>query len=843
MYTVTIDGNYLSHPKLKDYQITDPVLNQEVNQVPNFDFTIYSNHPMYSSIKRLKSVIEVFDDGELIFRGRPINDATGMYKQLTIMCEGDLAFFNDSVIFPYTFNGTPKALLQKYINEHNNQVDLDKRFSVGNVTVVDNNDYIIRSNIQHTATWTELTDKTIGLMGGYLILRRENDTNYIDWLKDSPYRTSQTIELAKNLLDFNQEVNADEIITVLVPLGAKLKDAEGNETDERLTIESVNGKSPYIRHELGVERYGKIVGYQVFDDVTNPSNLKTKGVSSLNQLVNLGVSTTIKAVDMNMVDKNIKKIRFFEYVRVVSEVHNLDEDMLIKKQSINLTDPSQNTISVGVDIKTFTQNQLDRDKIIRIIKSDYVTNAQMKGMTDPLIKQISEIDQKYNLISLSVEEMKENIPRGNLLPNSSNQLGYEGWSFNQPGRLPGFAPPKRPMNTTSPTYMIIPNAESLSGMSMLFDTEGTANTPYAAVIPDVKHSFRLKRIGGNSNVSIEVLEYTTQSSKEHKTHRFDFGDMEAIIQGSVELLANTRYVRLGIITHDDTKSDNLLALGELMFNRGDPSIWQESAGDVFNYAKAELKIQKDMIEARVDKSNVVSTINQTAEKIRIKANLLELDGLLTVTNAATSGATVINGDNITAGKIKSRHIEFDNAVGKDVNLTGTITATAGKIGNFKINPNELTLDSIYYTKKFTDADLARVQQIIEKDLVPTQKDWDELDVNRDGTFTVSDMSIMKSAMLGYMPNPIPMVANVNMGDSYGDIRSSLLGGNNSNFAIGTFIQPGAVRSSTGIFENLFFKPGYEQQFYELELDNLTGADQNGLFNIKARKRNVVRGVK
>lgn len=843
MYTVTLNGNYIHHPNLPKYNLFDAVVDLGVNTAGSFVFSIFPSHPLYSSFERLKSVVEVFDDGELIFRGRILNDTISIDKKRDILCEGDLAFFNDSVIFPYNFNGTPKALLQRYVNEHNKQVDLDKRFSVGNVTVVDNNDYIIRSNIEHTATWTELTDKTIGLMGGYLILRRENDTNYIDWMKDSPYRTSQTIELAKNLLDFNQEVNADEIITVLVPLGAKLKDAEGKDTDVRLTIESVNGKSPYIQHDSGVSRYGKIVGYQIFDDVTNATNLKTKGMSSLNQLVSLGVSTTIKAVDMSMVDKNIKKIRIFEYVRVVSKAHNLDEDMLIKKQSINLTDPSQNTISVGVDVKTFTQNQLDRDKIIRIIKSDYITNAQMKGMTDPLIKQISEINQKYDLISLSVEEMKENIPRGNLIPNSSNQLGYEGWTFEQLGRLPGFAPPRRPMSVISPTYRIGPSTESLSGMTMMFDAPGSAFTPFASVYPDKPHSFRIKRISGKNRLVIEIHEYESVNTVSTRVHVFETSDGNDFSQGTIELLSNTRYIRMVIITYDDTNTDNQLIIGELMFNRGEPSVWQESAIDVFNYAKAEFKIQKDMIEARVEKNNVVSTINQTAEKIKIKASLLELDGLLTISNAATSGATVINGDNITAGKIKSRYIEFDNAVGKDVNLTGTITATAGKIGNFKINPSELTLDSIYYTKKFTDADLTRVQQIIQNDLVPTQKDWDELDVNRDGTFTVSDMSIIKSAMLGYMPNPIPMVANVNMGDSYGDIRSSLLGGNNNNFAIKTFIQPGAVRSSTGIFENLFFKPGFEQQFYELELDRLTGADQNGLFSIKARKTNVVRGVK
>jgi phage minor structural protein len=160
----------------------------------------------------------------------------------------------------------------------------------------------VRSNLEYTNTWEELSTKTFGSgMGGYLRLRRENNINYIDYLNDSPYISGQTIELSKNLLDYEKTVKASDIVTVLIPLGAKLKDEEGNELDERLTIESVNAGSKFIEHSGGIAKYGRIVGYKIWDDINSPSLLKTRATNDLNFLVNLGISMKIKAIDLSMI--------------------------------------------------------------------------------------------------------------------------------------------------------------------------------------------------------------------------------------------------------------------------------------------------------------------------------------------------------------------------------------------------------------------------------------------------------------------------------------------------------------------------------------------------------------
>lgn len=402
MYRVTIDGNLLHDYQVKDYQILDAVVTLEINTPQFFQFTIYPNNPMYGSIQKLKSIIEVYDDGELIFRGRPLNDTLNLYKAQTIQCEGERAYLNDTQVSPFNFEGTLTQYLQLLITNHNGKVEPIKQFTLGNINAIDVNEIFTREIKDYNSTWNNIKTHLIDVFGGYFVLRRENNINYLDYIADSPYQSSQNIELTKNILDYQQEVKAEEIATVLIPLGAWLLDEEGKRTNNRLTINSVNSNNGYIEHLEGISKYGKIWAVQVFDDVEDATVLLAKAQSSLNMMVNLGVKISIRAVDLNLVDNDISKIRFFDYVRIVSQPHQINELMLIKKQTINLSDPSQNVIEVGVEFDTFTEKQIRRDADIKIIQSNYVTNDQVTQILNPVSLQVSQILQTYEQIQSTV---------------------------------------------------------------------------------------------------------------------------------------------------------------------------------------------------------------------------------------------------------------------------------------------------------------------------------------------------------------------------------------------------------------------------------------------------------
>lgn len=404
MYIVTCDGNLLYDARVDDVKIINPKVKLEVNKVGAFDFTIYPTHPLYGSINKLKSIIEVYQDSVLIFRGRVLNDEMGFDKDKKIECEGDLAFFNDSIMRPYDYTGPIADFLQLIITSHNAQVEADKEFTLGNVTVTDPNDFITRSSIDYTKSWDVIKDKLINLLGGYIVLRRSGGVNYIDYLADSPYQSLQSIELGVNLLDVVKETRGDQIITALIPLGAKLTDEDNNITDERLTIASVNGGLDCVHDAAAVTQYGWIFGTRTWDAVTDPNNLLTRANTYLATMINLGVSIDLKAIDLSMVDVNIDELSVFEYVQVTSAPHDIDTMALITKLEIDLIQPKNNTVSLGFSYDTFTEKQVASDKAIREIQSDYSTGEEVREIRNEVVILSSNIEQTAQQIRTEVSE-------------------------------------------------------------------------------------------------------------------------------------------------------------------------------------------------------------------------------------------------------------------------------------------------------------------------------------------------------------------------------------------------------------------------------------------------------
>ena len=252
-------------------------------------------------------------------------------------------------------------------------------------------------------TWEEINNKLIDNLGGYVLVRRAGNANYLDYLLDSPYMSTQQIELGENLLDVIKETRADDIITALIPAGAKLKDEEGNETETRLTIESVNGGLDYIYDTDAVTEYGYIFDTVTYDDVTVASNILTKAQQDLAIRINLGINVELKAIDLSMID-NVDEIRLFEYVQVTSKPHDIDTMALITKQSIDLLNPQNNTLTFGFNYQTLTDRQIQSDKVLKEIKSDYVTNEQVSEVRNNVSTLSSEITQTADQIRTEVAE-------------------------------------------------------------------------------------------------------------------------------------------------------------------------------------------------------------------------------------------------------------------------------------------------------------------------------------------------------------------------------------------------------------------------------------------------------
>lgn len=350
MYRIYCDELLLYHSNLENLNIFDPSVELELNKTGSFVFTMYPDHPRFPFVKRMKSIIQVFQDDFLLFRGRVLDEEVGWHNEKTFSCEGELSFLIDTIQRPYDFTGSIPEFLGILLSNHNAQADPEKRFTLGNVTVTDPNDYIVRADIDYVNTWDVITKKLIDMLGGFLQVRHEDGVNYLDYLKESTLLAPQKITFGTNLLDLKRTRKGEDIATAIIPLGAKLQD-----TDQRLTIESVNGGVDYLVDEDAVKDLGFICKTVIFDDVTDPSNLKTKGEAQLSDSVKQWESIDLTAADMATVNRNITSFHIGTMVDVASVPHGLNQRFRVEKLSLKLFDPVANKMTLGKTIKAFSE--------------------------------------------------------------------------------------------------------------------------------------------------------------------------------------------------------------------------------------------------------------------------------------------------------------------------------------------------------------------------------------------------------------------------------------------------------------------------------------------------------
>jgi hypothetical protein len=235
MYSIYSDGVciYSDQATEDKWKVISPRLVMGDNCSGSLELKLPPKNAGYESVKRLTSEIIVYKDYKEIWSGRVITENTDFYNNRYIYCEGELAYLNDSIQPPAEYHDmTVSEFLQKLVWIHNEQVDSKHRFTVGAVTVTDeqttdDNDTIYRYTNYET-TMDCIQNKLIDRLGGHIRVRKVDGVRYIDYLKDWPNVNSQKIEFGKNLLDFTKSYDATKFITVLVPQGESITCSEYN---------------------------------------------------------------------------------------------------------------------------------------------------------------------------------------------------------------------------------------------------------------------------------------------------------------------------------------------------------------------------------------------------------------------------------------------------------------------------------------------------------------------------------------------------------------------------------------------------------------------------------------
>ena len=365
MYKVYYD-DVIIHDLSQGLSLIDGTIDLEDNSAGGFTFTIPPMHPAYSSLIIRKGTITVKKGDEVIFCGRAITDSKDFYKNREIFCEGELNYLMDSYQRPEEFHNV--SVLQYFshlIEVHNAQMP-DKAFEIGMVTVTDPNDSIYRYT-DYDSTLKTVQEDLLKPLGGHIRVRYEGGKRYIDYLADYPRRCQQEVRFGKNLLDFVSENDLSDVFSALIPLGAKLEDSE-----ERLTIKSVNDGSDTLIYQPLIDRFGYIVRTEVWDDVTQAINLKTKGEIFLQSALVENLSLDVTAIDLkNAGLEDTDSIKLLDEIRVVSEPHSLDAIFPVSKMTIPLSSPADQKFSLGLSVtNTFTGGSVEGDTAIDDALSD-----------------------------------------------------------------------------------------------------------------------------------------------------------------------------------------------------------------------------------------------------------------------------------------------------------------------------------------------------------------------------------------------------------------------------------------------------------------------------------------
>lgn len=446
MYLITIenDGVYtvIHEPGDSEVKLASASINREVNSIDSLTGTIYPGNPGYSLITPFATKIECVNlsTGETVFDGRiiqssPEMDSDGLVSRV-ITCEGYGGYLNDSLQnhVEETHYSTLTSFVQTLLNVHNSKVEDYKKVYPGNITLqtFETSSGVTKA-IDRASTWENLQNKLLDSFDGEMRVRRGSDGKlYLDYEVALGEVRATRIEIARNMQEASREVDFNSAITRLYVYGAKLtetvEDENGQqveqETEERLTIASVNGGKEYLDDAVGIETYGIIEGYVEFDDVTQVQNLLTKGQQYLGQLTALPVSHSITALDLSYLGLDYDDFKLHDSYPCYNPLIDLDETLEIVSQKIDINEPLNSSFDLG-DSAFRLSGEINKGDVSQDFE-DFKdqTATQITNINNKTVANSASIKVFSDSIQQTVTEITEEVVTetvGNVVKSSKNQ--------------------------------------------------------------------------------------------------------------------------------------------------------------------------------------------------------------------------------------------------------------------------------------------------------------------------------------------------------------------------------------------------------------------------------------
>lgn len=407
MYRVTVrtgGTEYILHdPRFEHMQIYDDELSEEMGKTPTYHFTIPASHPNANKIQPLSSEIFVYRDDEVLFFGRDVSPSTDLYNTRTIECVGALSYLADSMIAPFTHTGALNSFLQAVISKHNAMVETRKQFTLGRVTITGETGY--REVTDYTDALSLLSNLIVGAYGGYLRVRLENGTRYLDYVDNYGGTNSQQVRFGENVLDLTRQIAAEDVVTCLVAQGAE---------DEDGTRPTVT-----VQDSAAIAKWGQIWAWIAFDNITDTAALQTAAAGYLTEKTHLPEQAEFNALDLHLVDVDIEALRLGYWTHFYSDVHGISGDYLLRKRTLHLTAPQNDIVTFGSDIEqTLTGTSLADKKAAE--DANAALQEDMEIYTNDALSDFEDVqEEKWAKFSTTVDGLSSEV--GTLTTTTTEQ--------------------------------------------------------------------------------------------------------------------------------------------------------------------------------------------------------------------------------------------------------------------------------------------------------------------------------------------------------------------------------------------------------------------------------------
>lgn len=353
---------------LPGMQVLEPRLSLEDNKAGTLTMTLPPDNRGYDTVKRLTTDIRVTRDGKEIWAGRVLEETRDFYNCRVLTCEGELAFFNDTVQPPHEYaEKTVRGYLEALIQVHNEHTPENRHFQIGIVTVVDDSNPTRYTNYETTM---ELMGNLVEQYGGHMRVRKDEEgVRRLDYLKEYADTSTQVIQFGSNLIDFTRNWDSSAYATAIVPLGKTLKSGGGKAPEDHLTVAKVNNGSIYVSSAEAVEAFGWIARTVHWDDVSDAEVLLDKAKKYLSELQFDNLELEVSALDLNYMSVDHEAIKLLDEVRVISRPHGLDSEFPVTKLDIPLDNPENTKFTMGSNVKTSltaANDQANRDVLDKI---------------------------------------------------------------------------------------------------------------------------------------------------------------------------------------------------------------------------------------------------------------------------------------------------------------------------------------------------------------------------------------------------------------------------------------------------------------------------------------------